>query len=330
MKKTLLVVVALALASGLAQAQKKQNRRKAFTDPAAAGRDFEIQGEYAGKSKAGDKVGAQVVALGDGKFDVYLLTGGLPGAGWGKKSGRKKVGAALEGERASLKGGGWAGYADGKKLVAESDGADRWAMEKVVRKSPTLGAKPPEGAVVLFDGTSADEWFARNKRPVKVVDGMLNTQGTGGLNTKKKFGDVKVHVEFLLSFMPYARGQGRSNSGVYYAGRHETQVLDSFGLAGRHNECGGLYTVKDPDVNMCLPPLSWQTYDVEYRLAKGGRGARITAKHNGVVIHKDVEIKKKGTTAAVDGGGTDSPGPLHFQDHGNPVFYRNVWIVKLK
>jgi hypothetical protein len=115
-------------------------------------------------------------------------------------------------------------------------------------------------------------------------------------------------------------------------GRYEVQMLDSFGLEGKHDECGGLYSVKNPDVNMCLPPLAWQTYDVDFTAAefdaagKKTKDAEMTVRHNGVEIHKNVRLPK-GTTAAPVGEGKD-PGPLYLQDHGNPVRYRNIWIVE--
>jgi hypothetical protein len=171
-------------------------------------------------------------------------------------------------------------------------------------------------------------FLAKGKDAV-VVDGVVNTAGTGGFFSKTKHGNVKLHIEFMLSFMPAGRGQGRSNSGVYLAGRHECQVLDSFGLSGENNECGGIYSIAKPAVNMCFPPLKWQTYDIEYRLATADKGATMTVLHNGVKIHDNVEIKKK-TTSAVDGGPDSTPGPIHMQDHGNPVLYRNAWVVELK
>jgi len=154
----------------------------------------------------------------------------------------------------------------------------------------------------------------------------------GSMVTKRRFQDFKLHVEFRTPFMPTARGQARGNSGVYLQGRYEVQVLDSYGLEGKDNECGGVYKVAAPRVNMCAPPLQWQTYDITFiapRFDKDGErtaDARLTVLHNGVEIHKDLKIPKP------TGGGRGKlhlPGPILLQDHGNPVRYRNVWIQEL-
>lgn len=313
--------LAFALSAALARAQA--------LDPKGADADFTIQGEYAGEIPNHGKMGAQVVALGGGKFDVHFLGGGLPGAGWDGKT-RFKAPASTKDGRVTIEGGKWTGTIDGKTLSGKTSDGTNAELRKIARKSPTLGAKPPEGAIVLFDGSSTDGWVARNGKPVTLTNGCLNTRGTKGLNSKRKLGSVKLHLEFMTSYMPEKRGQQRSNSGVYLAGRHEAQVLDSFGLAGKMNEAGGLYSIKDPDLNMCLPPLSWQTYDIEYRLSTADRGVVITVVLNGVTVQDKVETKKQKTTAGVDNGKTDTPGPLHLQDHGNPVLYRNIWAVELK
>jgi hypothetical protein len=137
----------------------------------------------------------------------------------------------------------------------------------------------------------------------------------------------------MLPFRPDGRGQGRGNSGFYQVHMYEVQVLDSFGLDGKDNECGGVYQKADPKVNMCLPPLVWQTYDIDFTnaVAEGGKvvkEARMTARHNGVVIHDDLAIKGKTGGARRDPEGT--PGPLFLQGHGNPLQYRNIWIVEKK
>ena len=206
--------------------------------------------------------------------------------------------------------------------IASDKGDKLGELKHVVRESPTIGAKPPEGAVILFDGSNADAWAGG-----KMTDDKLLIQGP---TTKQKFGDFTLHVEFRLPYMPEAGGQGRGNSGVYMQGRYEVQVLDSFGLKGENNECGGIYTIKAPAVNMCFPPLSWQTYDIVYTAAKYEEGKKVknafaTVKHNGVLIQDNTELTHA-TTAAPVGEGAE-PGPIYLQDHGNPVRYRNVWIV---
>lgn len=297
----------------------------AVTDPAQAGPDFAIQGEYAGK--AGDhKLGAQVWAMGGGGFRAVFLPGGLPGAGWDGQTrpsvdGKTEDGKTVFGSSST----GWSGtITDGKSFQGKTDQGATFELKKVKRESPTLGKKAPEGAVVLFDGTSADAWQGGKVTP----DGLLE----GGTRSKQKFGDFTMHAEFILPFMPGARGQGRGNSGVYLQDRYEVQVLDSFGLTGEDNECGGVYHILKPAVNMCLPPLTWQTYDVDFQAArfedgKKVKNAVVTLRHNGVVIHDAKEI------TGITGGGqpeTAEPGAIQLQNHGNPVRYRNIWIVEKK
>jgi hypothetical protein len=109
------------------------------------------------------------------------------------------------------------------------------------------------------------------------------------------------------------------------------QVLDSFGLSGEQNECGGIYSIAKPKLNMCFPPLSWQTYDIEFQAAtfdadgKKTADGVITVKHNGVVIHDKVKLTHATTAAPAPEGA--APGPLYLQDHGNQVRYRNVWFA---
>ncbi|MEI8019113.1 MAG: DUF1080 domain-containing protein, partial [Schlesneria sp.] len=163
------------------------------------------------------------------------------------------------------------------------------------------------------------------------LDGDMLVQG---VTSKQKFQSYSMHLEFMLSYMPNERGQGRANSGCYAQGRYEVQILDSFGLTGENNECGGIYSIKKPDVNMCFPPLTWQTYDIDFTAAKYDASrkktadARITVKHNGVVIHDNVALPKATTAAPVAEG--PEPGPIYLQDHGNPIRFRNIWVEEKK
>ncbi len=197
----------------------------------------------------------------------------------------------------------------------------------------------PEGAIVLFDGKNLDHWVTRNdpKKPAtwKLVTGnAMQVQG-GDIITKKKFdGSFQLHVEFRVPYMPKASGQGRGNSGVYLQGRYEVQVLDSYGLDSKDNDCGGIYGIAKPLVNACKAPTIWQSYDIEFHSPKFTDGkkaamARMTVYQNGVKIHDNVKITKDNTTAGL-GGEPSKPGPILLQDHGNAVQYRNIWLQVIK
>ncbi len=179
----------------------------------------------------------------------------------------------------------------------------------------------------------AEKEEPRGHRWKLVGDGAMEIgPRAGSLVSKAVFGDHRLHLEFRTPFMPEARGQGRGNSGVYLQGRYEVQILDSYGLEGLDNECGGIYRVARPRVNMCAPPLQWQTYDIEFRAprfdAQGNKtaNARITVWHNGVMIHENVELP--GPTGGGENANLDKPGPLLLQDHGNPVQFRNLWVLE--
>jgi hypothetical protein len=197
----------------------------------------------------------------------------------------------------------------------------------------TLGAKPPEGAVTLFSGESLSGWVKRDgKTPAAwpVAEGIMTVRG-GDIMTSARFGDFQLHLEFNVPYMPRARGQGRGNSGVYLAGIHELQVLDSYGLKPKDNDCGAIYKQIVPAVNACKPPLQWQTYDVTFHKAvvedgKVAKKARLTVVQNGLTIIDNAEISP--TPGGINlAAGQD--GPILLQDHGNAVEYRNIWIKPL-
>jgi hypothetical protein len=312
--------IALCLLGGGLLAAADTN--PAYTNPAEAGPDFVIQGEYVG-SAGEHRWGVQIVALGDGKFDLVGYKGGLPGDGWKRGDETKRGTGELKDAVAEFRGDTWTGKIKDGVLTIAHDGQQVGELKKVERKSPTLGAPPPAGAIVLFDGSTADHF-----ENGKLVEG--NLLGATGCVSKHQFGDHSLHVEFRTPFMPKSRGQARGNSGVYVQGRYEVQVLDSFGLEGKDNECGGIYRASEPAVNMCYPPLAWQTYDIDFTAArydesgKKVENARITVKHNGVTIHDQLELK-----SSTPGYKTEGPGKLglFLQNHGNPVVFRNIWAV---
>lgn len=308
-------------------------------------RDYAIQGEYSGdlNVSAGPnlpafgakKHGIQVIALGDHKFRAAVYPGGLPSDGWDGKTKVEINGQTADGVTTLVGAGKAAGVTltikDGSELIVTQAGQKELGgtLKKVLRKSPTLGAKPPEGAVILFDGSGGDEWAPGD------MDGKLlkaDVSG-GGQFSKRKFHSFTLHIEFQLPFEPAKRGQDRGNSGVYMQARYETQVLDSFGLSNADNECGGIYSIAKSAVQMCFPPLSWQTYDIDYTAAqfengKKTKNARMSVKLNGVEIHKDVELTHATTAAPWKEG--PEPGPIYLQNHGHPVRFQNIWLVEKK
>ncbi len=259
-------------------------------------------GEY---EKTGQ--GIQVASLGDSEFRLVIFAGGLPGKGWNRQP--------------------------PQVVEMESDELEQFLKDKSItridRSSPTIEAKPPKDAVVLFDGT--EKSLKQNWQDGAKLAGAKFL--IGGATTRATFRDYKLHLEFQTPWMPKASGQGRGNSGVYHQARYETQVLDSFGFDNEGNSCGAIYGVKPADFNACLPPLVWQTYDVEFVAArwddsgKKTSNAKLSVWLNGQLIHRDQEVP--GPTTAAPGKESREPGPLYLQDHGNPVIYRNIWIVPM-
>jgi hypothetical protein len=293
-----------------------------------------VQGLYEGSAKIAGydhKIEARLVACGHGAYKLFVrqsLAGG--------KIAKAELDSKTSGDPLQFSGSAhgteWsASYADGAlKGAVGKDGT--WEVRRVVHRLPTLGAKPPAGAIVLLDGKNFEEVTnlpLRNGSPQKwkhTEDGAIEVPN-GGMNSKRQFaGSFKLHVEFKINLAPEARDQGRGNSGVYLPNGTEIQVLDSFGMTTyKGGGCGGLYAYKDPDVFdqfslASAPPLEWQTYDVEYRVQKKdgklvGR-PRVTVLHNGIQIHKNAELERDARV-----------GGFHFQDHGNPVQYRNIWVL---
>lgn len=309
MRKISVLLLSMALVLSAVVAAPK-SKVQTWTDPeeAKSHPGFALQGEYV----ADDGVGIQVAALDDGKFHVLTYSGGLPGEEWDPDS---KINA--------------------KVLTAEEVSKVAKGMKKLERKSPTLGKKAPDGALVLFDGELSDAMSG------KVKDGLL----WAGAKTTEDVGDFHLHIEFRLPYKPARElsSQDRGNSGLYIFNNYEVQILDTFGLdfdaennavetkSNFKQWCACFYKFKSPDVPMAFPPLQWQTYDIDFRAPrfegdKKIENARITVRHNGVVVHDDVELPK-GTGA---GGGRPEKAKsfLLLQDHGNPVAFQNIWLLE--
>lgn len=198
------------------------------------------------------------------------------------------------------------------------------------------GTEPiPADAIVLFDGTDLSQWQHGNGDPASwTIENGYAITTKADICTKQVFKDCQLHVEFWLPLMADARGQARSNSGVFFMGfTYEIQVLDSYGLDSQNNDCGSMYSIIPPLVNACRPPETWQTYNAVFHAPKfdaDGRkvaNARITLLHNGVLIHDNIEIPHP--TPTHNAPEPKEPGPIQLQYHGNDVRFRNVWIRPL-
>ena len=199
----------------------------------------------------------------------------------------------------------------------------------------TVAAVRPGNAMVLFDGKDFSHWTTGSDKEIgwQIADGAMKiVPKSGSIVTKRNFSDFKMHAEFKTPQMPAnVKGQGRGNSGIYIQRRYELQILDSFGLEPKENDCASLYKTRAPDKNVCRLPGRWQSYDIIFHAArfegpKKVKDARITVWHNGELVHNDVAIPNK--TGAGQAEGPD-PQPILLQEHGNEVCFRNVWIVPL-
>ncbi len=263
--------------------------------------------------------------------------------------------ASLVGDKIIGQTGGWVFQVDTSGLRGQAVVGNNlvgFSLKRVERASPTLGAKPPTGSIVLFDGANFDEWQHEDGRAVTwtlLPDGSMEINpeaanrkavpAVGGpIHTKKVFADCRLHLEFRYPVEPGKTGQGRGNSGVFFQGReggYEAQILNSYGLAGNWNELGSLYRFSPPRVNAARPPLQWQTYDIDFQAPRFEDGklkdkARMTVRLNGVLVQVDTEIVYYPAHKEADRTkpAPSKPGPIALQDHSNRIQFRNIWIVE--
>ncbi|MEW4489927.1 DUF1080 domain-containing protein [Thalassoglobus sp. JC818] len=240
----------------------------------------------------------------------------------------------------------------GLLMIILFSGALIHAAEKSKNSSEsTLGLAPPEGAVVLFDGSNFHAWepFSflkinpkQDQKEIqwKIVDDkamQIGFEHNGKrrkqfLSTKERFRDYSLHLEFQL---PEDGGQG--NSGIFFGPLYEMQILDS--SAKRQpglTDCGSIYEIASPAVNAALPPGKWQTVDLDFQSARfdedGHRierdAARVSIRLNGKLIHDDVELSlRRNKYAAFP---EEPTSPIVLQEHGSPVKFRNIWLTENK
>ena len=215
-----------------------------------------------------------------------------------------------------------------------------WTPEpKVITPGKTLSEAPAD-AIILFNGTTAASWQHKNGTEAKwlVADNVLTVKaGSGDIQTKQKFGDCQLHIEWRTPSVVKGEGQGRGNSGIFFMGLYELQILDSYENKTYPNgQAASIYKQHIPLVNACKPPGEWQSYDIIFtapRFSDNGsllEPARITVIQNGVLVQNNVTIwggtQYIGLPTYVKHGAKES---IALQDHGNPTSFRNVWIREL-
>lgn len=296
------------------------------TNLGLAGNPAEVVGDWRGKTCV-----SQVTATTNGEFRANLLKQfDLPDQFIATLHGRA-VGEAL-----NFSGEGWkAALAEGK--FKGSKGDETFELQRLIRHSPTENAKPPPGAVVLFDGRNLDSWTRQKERqwlepdgpaPWKLINGVMEAvPGQRSIITTRQFGDCDLHVEFLTL--------GPVNSGVFLQARYEVGINESYGrLEGP--PCGALDNCTAVEtrtrVRASFPPGQWQTFDISFRAprfdssSKKTANARATVRLNGVKIYDERALDPP--HGAAKRLGEAATGPIMLQEHGEPIQFRNIWLVE--
>lgn len=209
---------------------------------------------------------------------------------------------------------------------------------------------PPSDAIVLFDGTNLSQWTsaADPSKPAEwtLGDGMMTVnKKAGDIQTKARFTDYQLHVEYRIPENITGSGQARGNSGIFLAavpgnaGGYELQVLDNYKNTTYVNgQVGSLYKQSVPLANACRKPGEWQTFDIVWTAPKfNDHGilvspARVTVFHNGVLVQNNVTLLGDTPYIGQPAYRKHGAAPIKLQAHGDPsepISYRNIWLRNL-
>lgn len=300
-----------------------------YEDPA----DYPLMGDWQGQwinpKKGHEKVhphmAAQLLPTAGGKYRVVILP-----ELYNRAEPYLNIEVPATHERVEIKQNGFEVVFEGSKVSGQAKlhgDLTRFELKKVPLQSPTLGTKPPQGAIVLFDGTNVDAWQHAEGKAVtwqQVGDAMQvvtrhnkanKEKGLGGdILSKQKFGSMRFHMEFRYPVEAGKAGQGRGNSGLFFLPIGEVQILNSYTTPNYWNECGSIYKRVPAKVDAAGPPLEWQTYDVEIDLQDNGK-AVMTVLLNGRTVHNKMVMDCNANELAI-----------RLQDHFNPLQFRNIWL----
>ncbi|MDA7951811.1 MAG: DUF1080 domain-containing protein [Pirellulaceae bacterium] len=314
---------------------------KVYTDLESVPEKYRFFGEYLGKMPdtggrdaipAGLEIGTQLVILGKEEIGVTGYGDGLPGReGKHEKFGMIQGAMSFTGKLKldAAKNLPLKGQAEGTVMLFTKRGTLEGYMNKtritthpkIHRKSSTEGEKPPKEGLLLF-GKDTNH-FSESK--------LFKEQYLlPGTSTKEKFGDHTLHIEFMIPLKPTAPKMERAKSGILLQGRYKLHLIDSFGWGPEKKGCGAIGG-NAPRLNLSYPPLSWQTFDIDFKGArydKSGKkieNAKVTIKQNGTLIHEDLELTETSEEGEKEG---PTKGPLVLQKCDDPILYRNIWVVE--
>jgi hypothetical protein len=221
----------------------------------------------------------------------------------------------------------------------EPEATEVWHPEARV-VTPAEDNAPPSDAIVLFDGKNLEEWSSMKNNAAaewKVADNCMTVvKEKGNIKTKRKFGDIQLHIEWRTPAVVKGEGQGRGNSGIFFQEKYEVQVLDNYENKTYSNgQAASIYKQSMPLVNACKKPGEWQTYDIIFTAPKFNKdgikvsAAFLTVIHNGVLVQNHVEVKGSTEYIGQPKNLAHGKASIVLQDHSNPVSYRNVWVREL-
>lgn len=222
-------------------------------------------------------------------------------------------------------------------------------VPRMVVPGPAANAPPPSDAIVLFDGRSLDQWVSSgDKSPARwtVANGVMTVnKPTGNIETKRRFTNYQLHIEWQIPERITGTGQGRGNSGVFLASTgpgdegYEIQIVDSYENKTYVNgQMGSIYKQHIPLVNASRKPGEWQSYDIVWTApvfnADGSvkSPAYVTAFHNGVLIQDHVALRGVTVYIGQPSYQAHGPAPIKLQSHGDPsepISFRNIWVREL-
>ena len=227
---------------------------------------------------------------------------------------------------------------------------EQWAPEpRLVATGPAGAAPPPADAIVLLGTAGLGEWVSvKDRGPARWRSDragvMTVVKGTGNIETRRRFTNYQLHLEWRIPAGIQGSGQGRGNSGLFLASTgggdagYELQILDSYANKTYVNgQAASVYKQFPPLANAMRRPGQWQSYDVIWTaptFAADGTvktPAYLTAFHNGVLVQNDVVLAGETTYRGKPEYHAHGPSPIKLQAHagGGPVSFRNIWVRPL-